>query len=180
MYFGTLWKLQKFTVTKKNFVKLTTYLVISLVKMLLSRNFCQKRVTVNFRNFHTVFGKPGNCRVILFFEWFIFRTSLNTLSHLTTSQWFENHVIFVRYSKSCNHLQLMKWSLKFSKDKLIQKSWFKVLWSKYQNTSKYLSLVQTEKKFYKWLFENKVFLRTTSGASLVVKNVVKVVPYWFC
>ena len=69
----TLWKLQKFTVTKKNFVKLTTYLVISLVKMLLSRNFCQKRVTVNFRNFHTVFGKPGNCRVILFFEWFIFR-----------------------------------------------------------------------------------------------------------
>ena len=30
------------------------YLVISLVKMLLSRNFCQKRVTANFRNFHTV------------------------------------------------------------------------------------------------------------------------------
>ena len=29
-------------------------LVISLVKLLLSRNFCQKRVRVNFRNFHTV------------------------------------------------------------------------------------------------------------------------------
>ena len=39
---------------KKNFVKSTTYLVISLVKPLLSRNFCQKCVRVNFRNFHTV------------------------------------------------------------------------------------------------------------------------------
>ena len=30
------------------------YLVISLVKLLLSRNFCQKCVRVNSRNFHTV------------------------------------------------------------------------------------------------------------------------------
>ena len=29
-------------------------LAISLVKPLLSRNFCQKNVRVNFRNFHTV------------------------------------------------------------------------------------------------------------------------------
>ena len=29
-------------------------LVFTLVKTLLSRNFCQKSVTVNFRNFHTV------------------------------------------------------------------------------------------------------------------------------
>ena len=35
----------------KNFVKST--LVFSLVKTLLSRNFCQIRVTANFRNFHT-------------------------------------------------------------------------------------------------------------------------------
>ena len=34
---------------KKNFVKST--LVFSLVKTLLSRNFCQKSVTVNFRKF---------------------------------------------------------------------------------------------------------------------------------
>ena len=39
---------------KKYFVKSTMYLVISLVKELLARNFCQKRVRVNFRNFHTV------------------------------------------------------------------------------------------------------------------------------
>ena len=31
-----------------------TCLLISLVKMLLSRNFCQKRMRENFRNFHTV------------------------------------------------------------------------------------------------------------------------------
>ena len=30
------------------------YLVISLVKPLISRNFCQKSLRVNFRNFHTV------------------------------------------------------------------------------------------------------------------------------
>ena len=35
-------------------IRQITYLVISLVKILLSRNFCQKRVRVNFRNFHTV------------------------------------------------------------------------------------------------------------------------------
>ena len=33
-----------------------TYLVISLVKVLLSRNFCQKLVRVNFRNFHSVYS----------------------------------------------------------------------------------------------------------------------------
>ena len=49
----TLWKLQKFTVTEKKFRQIN-YLVISLLKTLFSRNFCQKRVTVNFRNFHTV------------------------------------------------------------------------------------------------------------------------------
>ena len=49
-----MWKNEKFTLTEKNFVKSTTYLVISLVKPLVSRNFCQKLVRVNFRNFHTV------------------------------------------------------------------------------------------------------------------------------
>ena len=34
---------------KKHFV---TYLLLSLVKLVLSRNFCQKRVRVNFRNLH--------------------------------------------------------------------------------------------------------------------------------
>ena len=45
---------RNFLLPKKYFVKSTTYLVISLVKMLLSRNLCQKRVRVNFRNFYTV------------------------------------------------------------------------------------------------------------------------------
>ena len=55
----TLWKLQKFTLTEKKFRQIN-YLVISLVKTLLSRNFCQKRVRVNSCNFHAVLS--------LFFE----------------------------------------------------------------------------------------------------------------
>ena len=44
---------ERFTLTEKIFRQIN-YLVILLVKPLLSRNFCQKRVRVNFRNFHTV------------------------------------------------------------------------------------------------------------------------------
>ena len=36
------------------FFRQINYLVISLVKPLLSRNFCRKCMRVNFRNFHTV------------------------------------------------------------------------------------------------------------------------------
>ena len=53
---GTVWKNEKFTLTEK-FFRQINYLVISLVKQLLSRNFCQKCVRVNFRNFHSVIGK---------------------------------------------------------------------------------------------------------------------------
>ena len=49
----TLWKLQKFSLTEKKFRQIN-YLVISLVKPLLSRNLCQKSVRVNFCNFYTV------------------------------------------------------------------------------------------------------------------------------
>ena len=50
---STLWKNAKFTLTVKKFRQIN-YLVILLVKPLLSRKFCQKRVRANFRNFHTV------------------------------------------------------------------------------------------------------------------------------
>ena len=43
----------------RNFVKSTTYLVFSLVKTLLSRNFKELLVTANVRNFHTV-AQCGN------------------------------------------------------------------------------------------------------------------------
>ena len=49
----TSWKLRKFTSTEKIF-RQNTYLVISLAKLLLSRNFCQNCAGVNSRNFHTV------------------------------------------------------------------------------------------------------------------------------
>ena len=43
---------ERFTIIEK--IRQINYLVNSLVKPLLSRNFCQKNVRVNFRNFHTV------------------------------------------------------------------------------------------------------------------------------
>ena len=51
------WKSRNFTLTEKIFRQITD-LVIYLVNMLLSRNFCWKRVRVNFRNFHTVHWAP--------------------------------------------------------------------------------------------------------------------------
>ena len=44
----------KMTNTFTEKIRQFNYLVISFVKTLFSRNFCQKRVRVNFRNFHTV------------------------------------------------------------------------------------------------------------------------------
>ena len=48
----TVWKNQKFSLTK-NFFREINYLVTSLVKMMFSRNFCQKSEKENFRNFHS-------------------------------------------------------------------------------------------------------------------------------
>ena len=56
--YSTLWKLQKFILTKK--FRQINFLVISLVIMLFSRNFWQKWVRVNFRNFHTTLWKLRN------------------------------------------------------------------------------------------------------------------------
>ena len=44
----------EFTLNKIFPVKSTLHIVIYLVNALVSRNFCQKSVRVNFRNFHTV------------------------------------------------------------------------------------------------------------------------------
>ena len=44
---------EKFSLTEKKFRQIN-YLVISLVKPLLSRNFCEKSVRENLCNFHTV------------------------------------------------------------------------------------------------------------------------------
>ena len=57
----TLWKNEKFTLTKIFFRQINS-LVIYLVNALVSRNFCQKSVRVNFRNFHSVVrAQSGNC-----------------------------------------------------------------------------------------------------------------------
>ena len=53
----TVWKNRKFSLTDKNFRQIN-YLVISLVKPLLLRNFCEKIVREYFCNFHTVCSSP--------------------------------------------------------------------------------------------------------------------------
>ena len=54
----TLWKNEKFSLIKTFFRQINS-LVIYLVNAMLSRNFYQKSVRVNFRNFHTVPHKPN-------------------------------------------------------------------------------------------------------------------------
>ena len=78
--FLTVWENGKFTVTQEKFRQIN-----SLVKTLLSRNFCQKSVTVNSRNFHTVmylsllfswnYGRKW-CSIIISFALFIILANL--------------------------------------------------------------------------------------------------------
>ena len=79
----TVWKNKKFTITEKIFRQIN-YSAVSLVKPLLSRNFCQKSVTaINFRNFHTVKQ--------------LFHSELNLTGN------FEFKIDFTKYlSKFCN------------------------------------------------------------------------------
>ena len=52
----TVWKNEKFGLTEKIFRQIDS-LVISLVKALLSRNFCDKIVAMKFRNFRNTLWK---------------------------------------------------------------------------------------------------------------------------
>ena len=45
---------------KKKFRQIISLVFSLVIKMFLSRNFCQKSVTVNFRNFHTVLFRVSN------------------------------------------------------------------------------------------------------------------------
>ena len=51
---STVWKLQKFTLTEKKISSNQLFSNFLSINPLLSRNFCQKSVRVNFRNFHVV------------------------------------------------------------------------------------------------------------------------------
>ena len=65
----TEWKKEKFTLMKKKFREIN-FLTTYLGKTLFSRNFCQKKVTVNFCKFHSV----GSCPLFFFF-FFCYSTS---------------------------------------------------------------------------------------------------------
>ena len=60
---NTVWKNENFSLTKEKFRQINS-LVIYLVKPLLSRNFCQKYVRENFRNFH------AHCALVIFWQKF--------------------------------------------------------------------------------------------------------------
>ena len=51
---NTVWKNKKITVVKKKRNRQINSLLLSLVKSLLSRNFYQESVIVDFCNFHTL------------------------------------------------------------------------------------------------------------------------------
>ena len=68
-----MWKNEKFTLTEEKFRQIN-YLVISLVKPLLSRNLCQKCVGINRSNFHTTYAAAWKLRKFTFTEK-IFRQS---------------------------------------------------------------------------------------------------------
>ena len=82
-------KIKNLVSLKKYFVKSITYLVISIVNTLVSRNFCQNRMRVNFRNFHTVnwfqfqgfFRESANQSFQFFHE--IISNKLQIIIHLT-------------------------------------------------------------------------------------------------
>ena len=72
---------EKFTLTKI-FSRQINSLVIYLVNALISRNFCQRSMRVNYRNFHSVCGKVLKNGIISFTEkstFFPERTHTTTL-----------------------------------------------------------------------------------------------------
>ena len=60
-FIHTMWKNEKFYLTEKKFREFN-----SLVRLLLSRKFCQKSVRENFRNFLTVIYQPTNATDLFF------------------------------------------------------------------------------------------------------------------
>ena len=88
----------------KKKIRQINYLVISLVKPLLSRNFCQKSVRENFRNFHTL---PLLLWIqnISWNRWLEYITLTKFLLKIT---W--NLIILLKFVKNfCSHCKLWKW-----------------------------------------------------------------------
>jgi len=69
----TVWKNEKFTLTEKNISPNQLFSNFHS-KMLLSRNFCQKRVRVNFRNFHS--AQCGKVKNLLSLKKYFVKSSL--------------------------------------------------------------------------------------------------------
>ena len=67
----TVWKNEKFSLIKEIFRQINS-IVTYLVKPLLSRNFSQKCVRENSRNFHTVsLSQCGNLAIFLLFRFYV-------------------------------------------------------------------------------------------------------------
>ena len=86
----TVWKNEKFGLTNKIFRQFS-YLVISLVKTLLSRNFCQKCVRLNRSSFHTVHTVHTVEITEIYSHW------KNISSNCLFSNFFSKNVTFTKF-----------------------------------------------------------------------------------
>jgi len=107
-----VWKNKKLSLTKINFVKST--LLSYLVKPLLSRNFCQKCVRENSRNFYTTLWILRNFCITIFWKISVKTTSLvkrllQNWFHEIILKWYKNFVNSImcwacRCSENCVNL----------------------------------------------------------------------------
>ena len=85
-----LWKSRKFTLTG-SFFREINYLLITLVKPILSRNFCQRgmRAGVNFYNFHNNVQNENSRRSVLF-------QKISCNHHLQITKLISRKIMFIR------------------------------------------------------------------------------------
>jgi len=98
---SAVWKNAKFS--HRIFFRENSSLVISIVKTLVSRYFCQKCVRVNFRNFHTVELKLRKSSLSLF--WQKFHESNVPLKKLLKS-WFDELLLVRDFSTTGFYIKI--------------------------------------------------------------------------
>ena len=99
----TVWKSEKFSHWKKNSSNQLLYFVIpSIVKPLLSRNFCEKRVKENFCNFHNVMCNLGAGILFTFFSsnYFRFISTTFILRYFLSNEFYRWIYVLFQYSKN--------------------------------------------------------------------------------
>ena len=162
-----MWKNEKFTLTKKIFRQIN-YFAISLVNALLSRNFCQKSVRVNFCNFHTVYLQPSFILKKLTF-WRFVRTSVKLNSILN---WIVINFtkILWRFSILCENY--VKWTWRYLNPIEIPKNDFTNFFSGCSETYSRKIHVHVEMQFvwFSWFHDSRFILIIFQSLGFCVKS----------